>query len=95
MNEDLRLLRNLILRNNVQIRKTLVQKRRNVVSLLKNFRVYIVLYELKKFLKDFLNVFDLLKVRVNDGHLGHELLLFLLVSSRVYEEPCLTFQIQI
>jgi hypothetical protein len=79
VNVYISLLRYLILCNNVQIRETLMQESRHIVSLLKNFRIYIIVNERKQFLEYPLDVLDLVQVRLYQRRLGHEPLLLFLI----------------
>lgn len=91
------LLRYLILRNDVQVCKTLVQECRHIVGFLQNLRVDIVVYERQEFLENTLNVLDLVQVRLYKRGLRHETLLFFLVPSILNygERVCLLFEFEL
>lgn len=62
MNVNLTLLRNHILRNDIQICKRLMHKSGNVICPLQNFRINIAINKVKKLIKHFLNIGYLIQV---------------------------------
>ena len=80
MDVDFTFLCNLIFSNDIKIRERLVQERGHVIRFLQNFRVDVIIYELQKFLKDSLNVFNCFQICINRGHFSHELLFLFLIS---------------
>lgn len=59
---DVALLRDLVLRDDVQVREALVQEGRHVIRLLQDLRVDVVVDEGEQLLEDPLNVLDLVQV---------------------------------
>ena len=72
--ENLGLLRDHVLRNNVEIGERLVHERRDVVSSLQNFRVDITIDEAQQLIEDLLDVGDLIQVGDYERMLREELL---------------------